>query len=176
MLDRILGVFKLDVGTFESIEHDQSATGQALIVVLIAAVLSGLGSGIFSIFGGTPFIRNFLGGIFGALIGWLVWSVVSWFVGTRLFGGTATVDEMLRVIGFSNAPLMLGIIPCIGQFIGWIWSLVAGFIAIRQGLDLDNTKALLTALTGFVVLIIVNVIIWTTLGIGGALLGGLSGQ
>lgn len=176
MLDRILGVFKLDVGTFESIEHDQSATGQALIVVILAAILSGLGSGIFSIFGGTPFIRNFLGGIIGALIGWLVWSVVSWFVGTRLFGGIATADEMLRVIGFANAPLMLGIIPCIGQLIGWIWSLVAGFIAIRQGLDLDNTKAFLTALVGFVTLIVLNVIIWTVLGIGGAMLGGVTGQ
>lgn len=176
MFDRILGVFKLDVPTFESIEHDQSATGQALLVVVLAAILSGLGSGIFSIFSDRSFVSSFIGGIIGALIGWLAWSVVSWFVGTNFFGGKATVDEMLRVIGFSTAPLMLGIIPCIGQFVGWIWSLVAGFIAIRQGLDLDNTKAFLTALIGFVVLIILNIIVFTFLGIGGAILGGLFGR
>ena len=30
MFQRILGVFKLDVNTFEEIEHDQSATSQEL--------------------------------------------------------------------------------------------------------------------------------------------------
>jgi hypothetical protein len=176
MLDRILGVFKLDVGTFESIEHDESATGQAFIVVLLAALLSGVGSGLLSLLGDARSIpTSFISGLIAAVVGWLLWSAVSWFVGTSFFGGKATLNEMLRVLGFATAPQMLGVIPCIGPFIGWIWSLIAGFIAIRQGLDLDNTKAFLTALIGIAVVVILNIVIWSVLGIGGAILGGVLG-
>jgi hypothetical protein len=51
---------------------------------------------------------------------------------------------MLRVIGFAFAPQALGIVPCLGTAIGFVWTCVAGFIAVRQGLDLDNTKTLIT--------------------------------
>jgi hypothetical protein len=54
------------------------------------------------------------------------------------------------VIGFAQLPLLLSIIPCIGSVIGGIWALIAGFIAVRQGLDLDNTKTFLTVVIGFV--------------------------
>lgn len=176
MLDRILGVFKLDVHTFESIEHDTTATTQAALVVLITALLSSLGSGLLSIFGDTgAFFTTFITGLIWAFVGWLLWAVVSWFVGTRLFGGNATIEEMLRVLGFAVAPQMLGIIPCVGQFIGWIWSLAAGFIAIRQGLDLDNTKALLTAVIGFIIVLIGYAVIYAVIGGTGALFGLLGG-
>jgi hypothetical protein len=72
-------------------------------------------------------------------------------VGTSFFNGQATVDEMLRVIGFAHAPQILGVIPCLGWIVGMIWSLIAGFIAVRQGLDLDNTNTFLTIAIGFVV-------------------------
>jgi hypothetical protein len=55
------------------------------------------------------------------------------------------------VIGFAYAPLILGIIPCLGGLVGSIWALIAGFVAVRQGLDFDNVKALLTVLIGFAV-------------------------
>jgi hypothetical protein len=44
MLQRIMGVFMLNADTFEEIEHDQSATGQAAIVVTIVALLSAIGA------------------------------------------------------------------------------------------------------------------------------------
>ena len=88
---------------------------------------------------------------------------MTWFVGTRLFKGQADLGEMLRVIGFAYLPMLLSIIPCIGGVIGILWTLTAGFIAIRQGLDLDNMKAFLTVLVGAVFYIaltaILNVII-----------------
>jgi hypothetical protein len=175
MLDRILGVFKLDVNTFEAIEHDTTATTQAALVVLITALLGGLGTGLLSIFGGTgTFFSTFISGLIWAFVAWLIWAVVSWFVGTKLFGGQATIDEMLRVLGFAVAPQMLGVIPCVGQFIGWIWSLAAGFIAIRQGLDLDNGKAFLTAIIGFIIVIIGYALIGIVMGGTSALFGALT--
>lgn len=46
MIQRILGVIKLDVNTFEEIETDANATSQAAIIVAIVSLLSGIGSGI----------------------------------------------------------------------------------------------------------------------------------
>jgi hypothetical protein len=165
MLDRIVGVFKLDVGTFEAIEHDPDATSQAAIVVLVVAVLAGLGSGFWALIGEDSFFGALVGGIIATFLGWIVWSVVTYIVGTSLFNGQADLGEMLRVIGFAYAPQFLGIIPCIGAIIGAIWSLIAGFIAVRQGLDLDNTNALLTIVIGFIGYLIVWSIIVAIFGL-----------
>jgi len=172
MFNRIIGVFKLDVKTFEDIEHDETATGQAAIVVALVALLAGVGSGLGAQIGEGSFLKSFLFTLVWAFVGWFLWSAVSYFVGTRLFGGQATLNEMLRVIGYAQAPQLLGIIPCIGGLVGAIWALIAGFIAIRQGLDLDNTKAFLTALIGFGVLIVGYIIIGLFLAPVGALLTG----
>ena len=84
------------------------------------------------------------------LLGWLCWSGVTWFVGTRFFKGEADLGQMLRVIGFAYLPMLLSIIPCLGGMIGIIWTIAAGFIAIRQGLDIDDMKAFLTVIVGAV--------------------------
>jgi hypothetical protein len=171
-MNRIMGVFRLDAATFEDIEHDQNATGQAAIVVGIAALLSAIGSGLGAAYTHSSIFGNFISALLWTFIGWLVWSVVSFLVGTALFGGKADLGEMLRVIGFAYAPQVLSIIPCIGGIVGAIWSLVAGFIAIRQGLDLDNLKALLTVIVGFIVYVIGYLFLALILGGIGAIFGG----
>ncbi len=171
MFSRILGVFKLDARTFEEIEHDPGATSQAAIIVILVALISGVGAGLGASLQQGRFFGGFIGAVLSALLGWLLWSLISWFIGTSLFGGQATVGEMLRVIGFAYSPQVLGIIPCIGGIVGAIWSLVAGFIAIRQGLDLDNLKALLTIVLGFIAYIVLYIILGIVLGGVGALLG-----
>jgi hypothetical protein len=163
MLARIIGVFKLDSKTFEEIEHNVSLTLPAALIVVLVSLISGVGTGFFNAifrrsFGG-GFIRTLIGGI----IGWFIWSLVTWLVGTRLFKGQADLGEMLRVIGFAYIPLVLSIIPCIGVVVGVIWAIAAGFIAVRQGLDLDNTKTFFTVVLGafgYVVLtVILNVLL-----------------
>ena len=171
MFNRILGVLKLDSNTFEEIEHDENATTQALIIVAVIALISALGSGIGSSIGGGGFIGNFISTLIWGFVGWLLWSVVTYFVGTALFKKQATVDEMLRVIGFAYAPQFISIIPCIGWIIGLIWTLAAGFVAVRQGLDLDNMKAFFTIVIGFIVVAIGYALIGLVLGGIGSLFG-----
>jgi hypothetical protein len=154
LLERVIGVFKLDVETFEEIEHDQNATIQAAIIVAVVALLGAIGSAIGAAIGDGSVVGSFFSSMVWAFIGWFLWSAVTYFVGTSLFNGQATIDEMLRVIGFAYAPQVLAIIPCLGWIVGWIWSLVAGFIAVRQGLDLDDTNACLTIIVGFIVYMI----------------------
>jgi hypothetical protein len=159
MLARVIGVFKLDKNTFEEIEHNASLTVYAAIIVALVSLISGVGT-VFSraIFGGNV-ITGFLGSVIATLLGWLAWSVITWFVGTRFFNGQATVEEMLRVIGFAYTPLLLSIIPCIGPIVGGIWALVAGFVAVRQGLDLDNMKTFWTVVVGALAYIILSAIV-----------------
>ncbi len=165
--NRVIGVLKLDVDTYEEIEADETATTQAAIVVAIVAIIGGLLGGATTIIFGGSFIGSFLQQLLTAFIGWFVWSYVTYFVATSFFNGKSTPGEMLRVLGFAQAPGILVIIPVCGWFVGWIWTLACTFIAIRQGLDLDNTKALVTAVIAFFVVLVVYLIIGAVLGILG---------
>lgn len=167
MIDRVMGVLRLDVATYEEIEADQNATAQAAIVVAVVAILGGLiGGGISAVLGGS-FLYSFLSQLLNAFIGWFVWAGATYFVGTSLFGGKSDMGQMLRVLGFAQAPGILGVIPVCGSFIGFIWTLACTFIAIRQGLDLDNQKAIFTAIIAFVAVLIVTFAIGAVLGLLG---------
>jgi hypothetical protein len=150
MFARIIGVFKLSAATFEDIEHDSSLTFPAAIIVVLVSLVSGLGNGLFNGLIHKTFFGGFLGSMISVLLGWLCWSAVTWFVGTRFFKGEADLGQMLRVIGFAYLPMLLSIIPCLGGLIGIFWTIAAVFIAIRQGLDIDDMKAFLTLIVGAV--------------------------
>ena len=167
-LNRVSGVLRLDVATFEEIEADETATSQAAIVVAIVAIIGGLIAGGFA----TSFLGTFLRQLITAFVGWFIWAYVTYWVGTSIFEGKSTPGEMLRVLGFAQAPGILVVIPVCGAFIGWLWTLACTFIAIRQGLDLDNTKAILTAIVALIAVIIVYIIIGAilaALGLGAAI-------
>ncbi|MFP4396035.1 MAG: YIP1 family protein [Anaerolineales bacterium] len=178
MIERIIGVFKLDRQTFTEIEHDQSALTEAAIVVAIVAFLAAIGS-LFNIFIGDGGAGNVLMAVIGTFlvtfINWIVWSAITYFVGTNLFGGEADLPEMMRVIGYAYAPQMLGIIPCLGTLVGAIWSLVASYFAIKEGLDLDDGKTIATVLIGWLITLLISGILGM-IGFGGAIsIGALSG-
>jgi hypothetical protein len=155
-IDRMMGAAMLDVATYEEVEHDLQATGQAAGVVAIAAVCSAIGGWSD---GGTGVI----GGVVSALLGWLVWSGITYLIGTRLFEGEATWGELLRTIGFAQAPrilLILGILPLAGGFVRlgvFFWILAAGIVAIRQALDVSTGKAVLTAVLGWVAVVAISI-------------------
>jgi len=176
MFNRIIGVFKLDRKVFAEIEHDTTATTQAATVVAIVAALSVVGSILGTLFslvtGGElqigALLINIVTTFLLTFVNWLIWSAVTYFVGTQLFKGDADLNEMLRVIGFAYAPRMLGIIPCIGGIIGAIWSLIASYFAIKEGLDLDDGKTIATVLIGWLITVIIGAILGA-LGLGGAI-------
>jgi hypothetical protein len=173
MLDRIMRIVKLDFSVFKEIESDPSATTQAAIIVAVASVLSAVGSAVGAQNPGTSFLSEILTG----LIGWVVWAYVSYFVGRVLFQSKGTFNNMLRVVGYANAPRLLGIlgiIPCvgwIGSLAGAVLALIAGVLAVREGLDLDNTKAIIVTVIGWAALMILGMIIAGIFGVGAAFMG-----
>ena len=152
IVDRMRGAAMLDVATYEEVEHDNDATGQAAVVVIMVAICTALGA----IWRGGPSI---IAGPISAILGWLLWSAVTYLIGDKLLGGTATWGELLRTIGFAQAPgvlMIFGIIPILGGLVRAvvaIWLLFTGVVAIRQALDFSTGKAILTALLGWIVMV-----------------------
>ena len=153
LVNRMIGAASLDVATYEEVEHDHQATGQAAVVVVIAAICSAIG-------GAKGSSSGMIGLLLGQLIGWLIWAGITYFIGEKLFGGTASWGELLRTLGFAQSPAVLyvlGIIPFFGglvRFVVGFWILAAGIIAIRQALDFSTGKAILTALIGWLAIAI----------------------
>lgn len=178
MLDRIMRIIKLDFSVFKEIESDQQATQQAAIIVAVASVLSAIGATA----GASRPANSFISELIGGFVGWFVWSYVSHFVGRMLFQSKGSLNEVLRVVGYANAPRLLGIlrlIPCvgwIGSLAGGILALVAGVLAIREGLDLDSSQAIIVTLVGWLALVVVAFIIGSVLGVGAAFGGMVSGR
>ena len=168
LFNRMIRAARLDVSLYEEVEADDTATTQAFIVVILASICSGIGTAIGTALTGQGVLDigiDLFGGLFFALIFWVVWSVITYFIGTRVFGGTASTGELLRTLGFSNSPgvlLILSFIPILGGFISFavgIWELVATVVAVRQALDFTTGKAILTCIIGWIVALIILVII-----------------
>ncbi len=164
LTDRMLGAAKLDIQVYEEVEADESATVQAAIVVGIVSVASGIGSA-------QAGAAGMFGGLVAAFLGWLIWSGVTYLIGDKLLGGTASWGELLRTLGFAQSPgvlYVLGILPGVGgpiRFLVAIWLLVAGIIAIRQALDFSTGKAVATAVLGWLAMLLISAAILLPLGL-----------
>lgn len=183
IFNRMIRAAKLDVAFYNEVEADTSLNQEALMVVIITAVASGVGSFIGGILLGQGIGGALIGLVFGivmGIVGYYIWAYLTQFIGTRLFQGTADVGELLRTLGYATAPQILGIfalIPCAGSLValvGALWSLVAGVVAVREALDLDTGKAVLTVVIGWLVVFVITAIIGGALGLGAAGLGALT--
>lgn len=160
--DRMIGASTLDVATFEEVEHDESATAQAAgVVALVAAAQAG------AAFGAGPIGMAKAAG--SQLIAVGLWCAITYFIGTRLFAGKATVGELFRTVGFALSPqilVLLALLPLIGGLIGFalspilaVWVLATVIVGVRQALDVSTGKAVLASLLGAVAYVVVALIV-----------------
>ena len=147
MLQNAIRAMRLEADFYETVEADPTFQGQAFAIVMITAFMAGMGDWLGP---GDGSLGSAIATVVAAMIMWVIWSAVTLFVGTRLFGGTSNFGEMSRVLGFATAPRALLIIPWLGWLVGGIWMIAAGFVAVRQGLDFSGGKALGTVLLGII--------------------------
>jgi hypothetical protein len=166
--ERMMGAAMLDVATYEEVEHDGSATGQAAGVVALVAIASAIGAY------GMGGITGSVSQLVGAFISWVIWAAITLLIGTKVFGGTADMGEMLRTLGFAQAVgviKVLGIIPILGwiaSLAAGLWMLVCGVVAIRQALDFTTGKAIGTVVLGWLAMMVIGVLL-------GGFVAGLTG-
>ncbi len=158
IVERMIRAAKLEVSLYEEVEADVNATGQAMMVVVLSSLAEGIGAL------GVPDRPGLIAGTLAALVGWFLWAMLTYFIGTKLLPTARTeadLGQLLRTIGFSSSPGVLRILAIIPglygiiSFIISIWMLVAMVIAVRQALDYDSTfRAVLVCVIGWLVYIV----------------------
>ena len=167
---RLIGAISLDAPVYEEIEGDRAGTGQALAVVLLSSLATGIGARGF----GEITISGVLFFTTGALLGWMAWALVAFEVGYRLMPQPQTradVGELLRTTGFATAP---GLFRVFGIMPGatWpvfaatsIWMLVAMVVAVRQALDYTSTsRAVVVCVLGWALAVAISLVLGLLFG------------
>lgn len=166
--ERMIRAAMLNVSLYEEVEADTGALGQALAVVVLASVATGIGN---LTFGG---VKGLIVGALLALIGWYVWAYMTYFIGTKMLPEPQTEashGELLRTIGFAASPgivRVVGIIPGLTGFVFFvtsIWMLIAMVIAVRQALDYRSTwRAVGVCIIGWVVQLLFLLLLFAIFG------------
>ena len=85
-------------------------------------------------------------------------------MGDKLLGGSASWGELLRTLGFAQAPDVLyvsaafALIDWLARMVVDVWILFAGIVAIREALDSSTGKAILPALIGWCFLMLLTLL------------------
>ena len=183
MIQRMIGAALFNRHTYEEIEADQGALGQAMAIVLLVTLCGIIGGIIGGLLGEASAIKIILGAIGGLVFGiirWALWVTVMYVVGGKMLrtGNTETSwGELGRVMGFAYTPGVLSVLyflPAIGwllPIVGFFWTLAAVTVAVRQAMDFESTGraigvVLLSAVIGFIPWIIIVAIQWRLLGTG----------
>lgn len=172
LVQRAIGAAMLQVDVYEEVEADTTATSQAAIVVTAAAMATAVAAS-------SQGLSAVIAGVLNAFIAWLIWAAATNFVGTRLFDGTADWGELLRTLGFAQAPgvlLIFGVVPLLGwlvSFVVGLWMLATGVVAIRQALDFGTGKAIVTALVAALLLWVIAAVFGLLFGVSVGAFGGL---
>lgn len=151
---RVIGAARLNVATYEEVEADEKATAQALAVVILSSVASGIGAA--GLGSGGVIVYTI-----AAMIGWVAWAALTYVIGTQLLPEPQTranLGELLRTIGFAGAPGLFRIFSII-PFLRWIvyfivsiWLIIAMIIAVRQALDYQSTlRAVAVCVIGWLI-------------------------
>ena len=81
--ERVVGAARLKPDIYEEVEADPRATAQAMGVVVLSSVAGGIG-----LAGGQG--ADLIVGTLVALVGWLIWAVLIYVLGTKVFAQPQT--------------------------------------------------------------------------------------
>jgi hypothetical protein len=160
-------LIRLDFTVFEDVRREQTATAMAIVVVLGASILAGLGSWIWAIqedfpgLGtGSVFLKTLVAGSIVQLLVWMIWVYLAYVLAARVFAADVTFQELMRTMGLAFAPVGLSIFVAIAPLAVPFGVLSLGItflftnIAIEQASGLDTREATLANLGGFAVFLI----------------------
>jgi hypothetical protein len=168
LTERMMRAARLDAALYEEVEADTTATSQAMGVVVLSAVASGIGGMSHAGVGGL--IALTLSNLFA----WYVQAFVIYYIGTKWLPEPTTqadTGQLLRTLGFASSPGIIriaGIIPGLGLvalFVAPLWMLCATVVAVRQALDYSSTgRAIAVCMIGWLVQFAIIIAVGVALG------------
>ncbi|OLD54634.1 hypothetical protein AUI46_07670 [archaeon 13_1_40CM_2_52_13] len=176
MWGRMKKAANLDQQGVLELKTDTTATGQAVAVLVLAALAYGIGYTA-----QTQFQRHDLS-IYGIIVGTLastvtvcfaafVWSATAFLVGTKLFQGKTSYWELARPLFFASSPFLLFLLitvpipPILVQGnvpVYWfqgtvavaavVWLFLSQVFALKQVMGLNLRRTILTVAVGLLIL------------------------
>ena len=185
-MDRIIKALTFKTGVYAEVEHDATFTSTAWIIVVVVSLLNQIGARA-----GTNFGNWLLGALIGtvfAIVGFAVATYVINLVGRLVFKAEVDFGELVRTLGLAYVWQIVGLLGILGafsvalacitaplMFIGWILTIVAWFIAVKEALDLEWVPTIVTVVLGWIALVVINLIagfVLTAFGLTGLALFG----
>lgn len=158
---------RLDFTVFEDIRREQTATAGAVMIVLGASVLAGVGSWIWAVqedfpgLGtGSVFVKTLVLGSIVQVAVWFIWVYLAYVISARGFGASVTFQELIRTMGLAFSPVALSIFVAIAPLAVPFGVISLGItflftnIAIEQSSGLDTRESTIANLGGFAVFLI----------------------
>ena len=102
MIQRMIRAARLDKMVFREVAADPKEMTQAIIVILLVALATGIGEGSAGIFS-RDFGQGVVGlisGIISVFVSWVLWSYVTYAVGKYAFEVETTPGAVMRAIVF----------------------------------------------------------------------------
>jgi hypothetical protein len=181
MWSRMKKACRLDQQGVLELKTDATATGQAVAVLVLAALAYGIGYTAQTQFQG----HNL--SVYGIIVGSLanvvtvcfaafVWSATAFLVGTKLFQGKTDYWELARPLFFASSPFLLFILiivpvpPIIVQGnvpVYWfqgivavaavVWLFISQVFALKQVMGLSLRRTVLTVAVGLLILAFIGI-------------------
>jgi len=169
-----LNVALLKHNVMHSVASDKKKTSYAFLILVIAALASGLG---------LKFFGGFISPSWGMVLSMALYQVISAIIGIyvlsliakSIFKGHAKHDEFFRVVAFGMIVTWLSIYPLL-SIVGGIWALVVIFVALKVVHKLTTGGTIGALLVTIVAMALLSMLLAPTLGalgIKGMYMGGM---
>lgn len=175
---QLLAILKLDKAMIKKVADNKKGGATAAIFLLIGTATLPVLQMIFGIqiLNQTfrPDIVATLAGILSALISALLGYVIITLVATKLFKGKGSFAQYFRVgglvAGIGVVSGLMVFVPALGAIISLVvglWSLVVGYVVLKEVFHLDDKNAILTIIVAAIAIVVINGVL-ANLGLGGA--------
>jgi hypothetical protein len=154
MMDRVVRALKLDATLYQEVDGDESMTREALIVVVAAALIGGLGAAL----GDRDITQWIIGSLIGAPIGLAIWSAIVLVVG-KIFGGQADFKGLYRSLAYASSPTAAQAIPVVGGVLA-LWGIATSVVAVRESHQISTGQAVTTVLLPLIILFVIAAVVF----------------
>lgn len=146
MLRSAIRVISFDTAIYADVAGNRGASLQALTIVFLSAIAAGVPAYFEAGFAGTD---RFVSQMFLAIVGWVLWVSITYFVGTQLFRKRVPGRDwqsLARSLGFAQSVgilRVLGFIPGLGvalTLVILVWIFITSVLAIRGALEIESYR------------------------------------